>query len=168
MKKVLLLIVVTASLVLFACSKDPFVAEQNTTNLSKTWFVKNQGSATNYSLFSTRPVTGRTFDSLDRVTSYYQMKDTLQADDHNQLNPTFRANFRIDLTTLNFGAGQYKNWNAADSVILKEGKIVIGGGRSKSGNTVDSIYFRLALKSAPNTDYIFSGHSRTGLLADEY
>jgi hypothetical protein len=52
-------------------------------------------------------------------------------------------------------------------VILKEGRIIRNGGRSKSGRTVDSIYLKYAFKSAPSTDYILKGHERTGFIEDE-
>lgn len=165
MKKTILLIMIGVALVFAACEKEEFIPEQNTTTLAKTWFVKMQGSASSYTVFSTRS----TYYYDTARIAYFQHTDTIQLDDHNFLNPTMRANVRVDITTLSFGAGTYFNYNNnSDSVILKEGKIVIHGGRSKSGKTVDSIYFRYALKSAPATDHIISGHSRTGFMEDEY
>jgi len=164
MKRFLFLMIVAASVVLYSCSKDEVIVQQTTTTLAKHWFVRMQGpvSTSNYSLFSTR-----THNLVDSVTTKIST-DTLSLDDHNLLSPTFRSNVKIDVNALSFKAAQYRNWHSSDSLIVKEGKIFINGGRSRTGNTVDSIYLKVAFRSAPATDYIIKGHGRTGLLADEY
>lgn len=172
MKKFLLIVLAAASLAIISCSKDQGTADVPTTaTLAKHWFVRVQGpaSTSNYSLFSTRTLTiVQVIDTFGTQAGRI-LADTLTLDDHNLLTPTLRANVRIDVASRTFAAGQYKNWNnTADSVILKEGRIFKEGGRSRSGNTVDSIYIKYAFKSAPATDYILKGHERTGLIADEY
>jgi hypothetical protein len=172
MKKFLLLALAAASVAIISCSKDEGITDTPTTmTLAKHWFVRVQGpsSTSNYALFSTRTLTiVEVIDTLGTQAAR-TLTDTITLDDHNLLNPTLRANVRIDVASRTFAAGQYKNWNnTADSVILKEGKIFKDGGRSKSGNTVDSIYIKYAFKSAPATDYMLKGHARTGLIADEY
>lgn len=172
MKKFALLLIAAASLIITSCSKDEGIADNPTTgNLSKQWFVRVQGpaSTSNYSLFSTRTLTVVTsYDALGSPVAR-TLSDTLVLDDHELLNPTFRANVRITVANRTFGAGEYKNWNnPSDSIIVKEGSIIRDGGRSRTGATVDSIYLRYAFKSAPNTDYMLGGHARTGFVADEY
>jgi hypothetical protein len=173
MKKFLLILLAAASVAIVSCSKDEGTADNPTTiTLAKHWFVRVQGPVTtsNYSLFSTRTLyITEIKDTATRVQVTRQSLDTITVDDHNLLNPTLRSNIRIDVASRTFGAGQYKNWNnTADSVIVKEGKIIRDGGRSKSGRTVDSIYLKYAFKSAPATDYILKGHERTGFTEDEY
>lgn len=172
MNKLLLVILAAVSVAMVSCSKDEGPDDNpNTITLAKNWFVRVQGptATSNYSLFSTRTFyiveipDPTVLSQTTRISA-----DTISLDDHNLLTPTWRANFRIDVATRTFGAGQYKNWNNfADSVILKEGKMIRNGGRSRSGRTVDSIYLRYAFKSAPSTDYLLKGHERTGYVEDE-
>jgi hypothetical protein len=169
MKKLLLAILATASIAMISCSKDEGIEDNpNTITLAKHWFVQVQGSTTGYSLFSTRTTT--LVEVVDSFGSQRErvLTDTITLDDHNQLLPTFRSNVRINVTARTFGEGQYRNWQSADNFILKEGKMIRNGGRSRSGNTVDSIYIRYAFASAPTTEYILRGHERTGLIEDEY
>jgi hypothetical protein len=171
MKQLLLAILATTSIAMSSCSKDEGIADNPTTiTLAKHWFVRVQGPATtsNYSLFSTRTLT--LVEVVDSFGSQRErvLTDTIGLDDHNQLSPTFRSNVRINVTARTFGEGQYRNWQSTDNFILKEGKMIRNGGRSRTGNTVDSIYIRYAFTSAPGVDYILKGHERTGLIADEY
>lgn len=172
MKRFLLLFLAAASVVIVSCSKDEGIAETlTTTTLAKEWFVKVQGptGTSNYSLFSTRTLTLVSVVDTFGNQQGRLLKDTITLDDHNQFSPTLRAHVKIDVASRTFGAGQYKNWNnPADSVILKEGKILKDAGRSKSGAVVDSIYIKYAFKSDPSIDYLMKGHARTGLIADEY
>jgi hypothetical protein len=156
-----------------SCSKDEGIPDvPSTVTLAKHWFVRVQGPVTtsNYSLFSTQTLfITEIKDTATKVQVTRRSTDTITVDDHNLLSPTLRSNIRIDVATRTFGAGQYKNWNnTADSVIVKEGKIIKSGGTSRSGRTVDSIYLKYAFKSAPATDYILKGHERTGFTEDEY
>lgn len=172
MKRSLLIVVAALAVTIVACTKDNGTTEiVNTTTLSKHWFVRVQGpsSTSNYTLFSTRSLNiVEVVDTFGTQQSRL-LTDTMTLDDHNFLNPTLRANVRIDAPSRTFGAGQYKNWNnTSDSLIVKEGKMIKSGGRSRSGNVVDSIYIRYAFKSAPTVEYQLKGHERTGLLADEY
>jgi hypothetical protein len=166
-----LLVVLAAVTVAFAsCTKEETVDNVDVLTLNKHWFVRVQGPTTtsNYSLFSTRALA--IVEVIDTFGTQQQrlLKDTMTIDDHNLITPSIRANIKVDITALTFGAGQYKNWNSTDSVIVKEGKIVRNGGKSKTGNAVDSIYIKYAFKSAPATDYLLKGHARTGLQQDEY
>lgn len=171
MKKLLLLALAAAPFAITSCTKDEGTTETpNTVNLAKHWFVRVQGpsSTSNYSLFSTR--TTYLTETTDTFGTQQQrmLADTITIDDHNLLVPTLRSNVRIAVASRTFGEGTYKNWaDTSNKFILKEGKIIRLGGRSKSGITVDSIYIKYAFQSAPAVEYILSGHERTGLLQDE-
>jgi len=172
MKRFLLAFLTIASVVIISCSKDEGLTDTpTTTTLAKHWFVRVQGPAgtSNYSLFSTRTLTIVSVVDTFGNQQGRLLADTIVLDDHNQFSPTLRANVRQDVASRTFGAGTYKNWNnIADSVVLKEGRMFKSGGRSKSGNVVDSIYIRYAFKSDPSIDYLLKGHERSGLVADEY
>ena len=172
MKKLLFLSLATISLGIFSCTKDEGTADTpNTVNLAKHWFVRVQGPSTTsaYSLFSTR--TTYITEEIDTFGTQQQrmLADTITLDDHNLLVPTLRSNVRITVASRTFGAGTYKNWNdTLNKFILKEGKIIRLGGKSRSGKTVDSIYLKYSFENAPTVEYTLTGHERTGLLADEY
>jgi hypothetical protein len=55
-----------------------------------------------------------------------------------------------------------------ETVTVKEGKIIPGGGKSRTGVVVDSIYILAEFSDDPGTDYEFSGHRRTGFLEDDF
>ena len=171
MKKFLLLALAAVSLAIVSCSDDDGPPDApDTINLAKHWFVRVQGpmGTSAYSLFSTRTtIITEVVDTLGNQRQRISA-DTITLDDHNLLTPSVRAHVKINTGTRTFGEGMYRNWNAADSVILKEGRIFRLGGRSKSGSSVDSIYLKYAFKSAPGTEYVLTGHERTGLLQDEY
>lgn len=54
-------------------------------------------------------------------------------------------------------------------MIVKSGKVFEGGGMSKTGVATDSIYFVVGFgDDAPTTEYVVSGHRRTGFVEDDY
>jgi hypothetical protein len=54
------------------------------------------------------------------------------------------------------------------TVTVTEGKVILGGGKSKTKVATDSIYFRAEFSNDPGTIYHISGHRRTGFLEDEF
>ncbi len=54
------------------------------------------------------------------------------------------------------------------TVILNNGKVLVGAGKTKSGNPVDSIYMEAVFSDDPGNKYVISGHYRTGFFEDEY
>lgn len=172
MKKFLFIALAVATTAMMACSKDEGIPDNpNTLTLAKHWFVRVQGpvSTSAYSLFSTRTTYYTSVIDTFDTQQQRRLLDTLTLDDHNLLTPTLRSHVKINVATRTFGEGVYKNWNdVANSLIIKEGKMVRLGGRSRSGASVDSIYIRYAFQFAPAVDYVLTGHERTGFLADEY
>ncbi len=172
MKKLLIFTLAIATIGIISCSKDEGIPDNpSTLLLAKNWFVRVQGPATTsaYTIFSTR--TTYLVSTIDTNGTQQQrlLTDTITLDDNNVITPSFRSHVKINVSSRTFGDGVYKNWNdVTNPIILKEGKMVKLGGRSKSGTTVDSIYIRYAFQSAPAVDYVLTGHERTGLLADEY
>ncbi len=54
-------------------------------------------------------------------------------------------------------------------MIVKNGMIIPGAGRSKTGVVTDSIYMVVGFADdAPGAEYVVSGHRRTGFIEDEY
>ena len=56
----------------------------------------------------------------------------------------------------------------AETVKFYEGKVITGGGMSKSGVVVDSIYLKVEFSDDPGVIYEIKGHQRTGFFEDEY
>jgi hypothetical protein len=54
------------------------------------------------------------------------------------------------------------------TVTVTTGKVILGGGLSKTKVPTDSIYFQAEFSDDPGTIYHISGHRRTGFLEDEY
>jgi hypothetical protein len=54
------------------------------------------------------------------------------------------------------------------TLTVTDGKVLLGGGKSKTKVATDSIYFRAEFSDDPGTIYHISGHRRTGFLEDEY
>jgi len=52
-------------------------------------------------------------------------------------------------------------------VIITDGLVLVGKGKSISGVTTDSIYFKVGFEDDPGTVYRISGHRRTGFIEDE-
>ena len=61
-----------------------------------------------------------------------------------------------------------QNFVGYETVNIKEGKIIPGGGKSKTGVVVDSIYILAEFSDDPGTEYEFSGHRRTGFEEDDF
>lgn len=55
-----------------------------------------------------------------------------------------------------------------ETVTVKEGKIIPGGGKSRTGVVVDSIYILAEFSDDPGSEYEFSGHRRTGFEEDDF
>jgi hypothetical protein len=53
-------------------------------------------------------------------------------------------------------------------ILVKNGKVIPNGGKSKTGVEVDSIYFEVEFADDPGTIYEISGHERTGFGDDDY
>jgi hypothetical protein len=53
-------------------------------------------------------------------------------------------------------------------VTISDGKVITGGGLSRTRVPTDSIYFRVEFEDDPGVIYHASGHRRTGFLEDEF
>ncbi len=88
----------------------------------------------------------------------------------------FKVKATTDPSTMSFTAtnadNQYYSSSspaaAPKTVILRNGKVLEGAGKTKSGNAVDSIYVEAEFSDDPGTKYVISGHQRTGFFEDEY
>jgi hypothetical protein len=73
---------------------------------------------------------------------------------------------RADATNLYFNPASPASFPA--TVSLRGGKVLLQGGRSKTGNATDSIFVEVEFSDDPGTKYVLSGHARTAFAEDEY
>ncbi|WP_162428635.1 lipid-binding protein [Pontibacter pudoricolor] len=109
-----------------------------------------------HSLLLTYNTSANTTDSMivDDLENFWEFKTIVNA---NKAERTFSAPNGDNL------------YYDSNGVIINNGKIIIGGGESRTGVKTDSIYFEVAFGDDPDgLTYIVSGHRRTGFLEDEF
>lgn len=151
---------ITIFFILFisSCSKKPDVEYTSTFKMSGEWYT-------------------RFYDNGAAITSYHAILSSNTSDPNsNQVwvddlgQWPFKAKFDVDYANLTFKpvASVTNTEIAGKTIKVVEGKVIPDGGRSKSGNTVDSIYLRLEFSDDAGTVYELKGHQRTGFFEDEY
>lgn len=147
-----------AAMLFAACTKTPDVEHTPTERMAGEWFVE-------------------LYEGGQAVTDYHKVLTYNTAninsgqvwfEDHDIWD--FKAKLDVDAQSLSF-----KGMNAAADVIhtgvtmkVFEGKILPKAAKSKSGNSVDSIYLKVEFSDDPGTVYEYKGHLRTGFFEDEY
>ena len=96
--------------------------------------------------------------------------NTMWVDDHLG-GYALKSKVNVNMEDGTFSAVDAENISLEDqgTVTITEGRIIKGGGTSRGGHVVDSIYFRVHFSyDDPGYDIIHAGHKRTGFLEDEY
>jgi hypothetical protein len=109
-----------------------------------------------YSQLITYNTSGNTADSMivDDLGNFWEYKTIVGV---NKAERTFSAPNGDNL------------YYDSNGVIINNGKIIIGGGESRTGVKTDSIYFEVAFgDDDTGLTYVVSGHRRTGFLEDEF
>lgn len=82
---------------------------------------------------------------------------------------SFKSKVGVNVDALTFESQAADNLYTPDrKVTVSNGKVIPNGGRSRTGTTVDSIYFEATFSDDPNHKYIISGHMRSGFSEDNY
>lgn len=163
MKKIITKITVLTIIFLglISCENDGY-EKFNTKNtpgvaLSGEWFVDINDEETGTLLVS--HALHKTFDSND---------GKMYIDDA-QLGWWIKGKLTINPSDLTFHTTDEPNLlDPGTTFTITEGKIIKNAAISKSGNVVDSIYFKVEFSYEPGVIYIHSGHKRTGFTEDEY
>jgi hypothetical protein len=147
------------SFIMFSgCSKKPDVLSTSTVKMAGEWFTKYyQGGA---AITSPHKIT--TYNTSDPSSGQVWVEDALVW--------PFKAKLDVDYNSLSFKAmtGAANLDVTGEKVKVFEGKVIPGGGISKSGNVVDSIYLKVEFTDDPGNTYEIRGHQRTGFFEDEY
>jgi hypothetical protein len=82
----------------------------------------------------------------------------------------YQALVNVERASKTFSAENAENLNYdSNGVTISNGKIIIGGGQSRTGVETDSIYYEVSFgDDDDNFTYIVSGHRRTGFEEDEF
>ncbi len=85
----------------------------------------------------------------------------------------FKAKVNADPANGTFGQSDSldnaEELNYPIKLVIKSGKVIPEGGKSKTGVVTDSISFIVGFgDDAPGTEYTASGHRRTGFVEDDY
>lgn len=81
----------------------------------------------------------------------------------------YQAKVNANPEGMTFGQSDSVQNEAYDiRMIVKNGVVIPDGGKSKTGVVVDSISFVIEFADDPGTEYVCSGHRRTGFEEDDY
>ncbi len=157
MKKIVI-VLMTGIIILAACKKNlPDPGSTSAEKMANEWWVTlKQGGA---DLIGTH-VKIATYNTSANA-------DSIWIDDF--LNTwQFKVKAKANYNDLTFTTSKAANEYYAITVNLTKGKIFLNGGKSKSGNAVDSIYMEAEFSDDPGTIYTISGHARTRFSEDDY
>ena len=142
----------------FSCTKTPDVEFTNTVKMSGEWYTRyyEKGAAI------TTPHKILTYNTSDVSGTQIWVEDAAVW--------PFKAKLDVDYNALAFKAmaGADNLDITGEKIKVFEGKVIPGGGVSKSGNVVDSIYLKVEFTDDPGTTYEIRGHQRTGFFEDEF
>ena len=157
MKKFLLIFLIGT--MIFGCKKNnlPDPGSTNTEKMANEWWVTlTQGGV---------DLIGKHVKIATYNTS--ANNDSIWVDD---LENTwqFKVKAKVNLDSMSFTTSQFQNEYYNITVNLMNGKIFPGQGKSKTGNTTDSISMQAEFSDDPGTIYVISGHARTRFAEDDY
>jgi len=151
--------VIALVLAIASCSKKPDIENTSTYKMAGEWFTQYYEGGAVIPIGHNKILTYNTSDPNS---------NQIWVEDPNVW--TFKSKFNINYNDLSFAATNdaQNTDDPSETIKLIEGKIIPGGGLSKSGNVVDSIYLKLEFSTDPGTVYEIRGHGRTGFFEDEY
>lgn len=142
-----------------ACSKKPDVEYTSTVKMAGEWWVEPF-------------VNGAQDDDFQKVYTYNTSDPNSNQIWFDDLKHTwwFKGKMDVDYSTLTFKpkTGISNLYASGETIDIIEGKIISGGGHSKTGVVVDSIYLKAKFSDDPGHTWEFKGHQRTGFFEDEY
>lgn len=109
-----------------------------------------------YQHFLTSSTASGTSDSLfiDDFDSFFELKAKVACD--------------VNAMTFTTNGTPVRERYTDGTVIIENGRIIVSGGKSATGVTVDSLYFEAEFDWDPGQVYIVAGHARTGFLEDDF
>jgi hypothetical protein len=165
MKKIILLLSVCLSGLLFSCENEVDPGQNSLMKMSNEWWGQvyvpdGAGGLTDIGLGYQHYLTSNTASGT---------ADSLFVDDFDgalELKAKVACNIN-DLSFTTNGVAVRERYTDG-TVAISNGKIFIEGGKSTSGVVVDSIYFEAEFDWDPGQIYVIAGHGRTGFEEDEH
>jgi Lipid-binding putative hydrolase len=158
MRKILFGIFILVMIFSISCKKDVKPGNTAAVNAANGWWVTfTLGGQDVYGL-------GTFFLSTYNTSAN---DDSIWVDDLGH-SWTFKCKAKVDYNNLTFSTTNAQNQYYNITVNLAEGKILPKAGKSRSGNTTDSIYFKATFSDDPTNTYVISGTARTGFIEDDY
>jgi hypothetical protein len=164
-KAIYFVLVVLVPTVLASCDSDVDPGQNALVKMSNEWWAQIyvpdgsggiEDAGYGYHKFMTSNTASGTADSLfvDDFGDFFELKAKVAC---NVNDLTFTTN------------GQEVRERYSDgTVIIQNGRVLLGAGKSTSGVKVDSIYFEAEFDWDPGQIYIVAGHARTGFNEDEH
>lgn len=165
MKKIILVFAVICTSVLISCENEVDPGQNSLMKMSNEWWAQiyvpdGSGGLTDI---------GQGYQHLMTSNTASGTADSLFVDDFDGLLE-LKAKVACNASTLTFTTnGEPVRERYTDgTVIIENGRVLVKGGKSTSGVTVDSIYFEAEFDWDPGQVYILAGHGRTGFPEDEH
>jgi hypothetical protein len=165
MKKLLIMTVIAMAAVFTSCENDIDPGKTAVMKMSNEWWSQLYVPDGSGGLIDT----GLGYQHFLTSSTASGTADSIFVDDFASLLE-LRAKVACNVTDLTFttnGTAVRERYTDG-TVVIQNGKIIIDGGKSTSGVTVDSIYFEAEFDWDPGQVYIIAGHGRTGFAEDEH
>jgi hypothetical protein len=171
MKKLAITLSALTIFLFFSCSKKPDVGGTAVQNMANEWWVT-------LDLGGTADVYGIGHQKI-KMYNTSANNDSIWIDDYpaQLANGTWVGNvwgFKVkavtDLNNLTFNSNHFVNAlpGYEIKVNITDGKIIVNGGKSKTGNITDSIHMKIEFEDDPGKIYEINGHARTRFAEDDY
>jgi hypothetical protein len=175
MKKNIIYLLILMSISILSCDEsDPNIKETETKAMAGEWWITYTVDGDDVSGGHVRLITSNT---AANVNNEILVSDYIEGNDDAGTFWSYKIKANVDATSKTFTANEvvssalYEGEPYDIKVNILNGKIIPGAGHSKTGVTVDSIYFEVQFEDddpAFGTTYVASGHKRTGFIADDY
>ena|SRR6187402_994659 len=164
MKKIIAIAVICTS-VLMSCENEVDPGQNSLVKMSNEWWAQIYVPDGNGGLTDI----GQGYQHLMTSNTASGTSDSLFVDDFDgllQLKAKVACNANALTFTTNGEAVRERYTDG--TVIIENGRVLVGIGKSTSGVTVDSLYFEAEFDWDPGQVYILAGHGRTGFPEDEH
>lgn len=175
MKNLIIYTVAFIGALMVSCDQDdPNIEHTATEALAGEWYVTYSVGGTDVGGGHSKIITSNT---AANVATEILVSDYVEPNATSGNFWSYKVKAEVDPSSESFSANEsvssalYEGDPYYIKVNILNGKVLPGQGHSKTGVTVDSIYFEMQFEDdtpAYSTTFVVAGHKRTGFKADEY